>query len=110
VTFRSSARSAVRRVRKRRLATLTGRIFHAIVPPRPKEAGGAMKTALIPQIDYVSRDEEEFKIQEWRVDQLWRLGIPRLLAAEFAGGLDWHDVAALVQRGCPPLLALEIAR
>jgi hypothetical protein len=69
-----------------------------------------MRTAPIPHIDDVSRDEEELKIQEWRVDQLWRLGVPRLLAAEFTNGVDWHDVAALVQRGCPPLLALEIAR
>jgi hypothetical protein len=69
-----------------------------------------MRTAPIPHIDYVSRDEEELKIHEWRVDQLRRLGVPRLLAAEFTNGVDWHDVAALVQRGCPPLLALEIAR
>jgi hypothetical protein len=69
-----------------------------------------MHTALTPEVDYDPYDEEELKIQEWRADQLRRLGVPRLLAAEFAGGVDWHDVAALVRRGCPPLLALEIAR
>ena len=28
----------------------------------------------------------------------------------FAALVDWHEVAALVARGCPPDLALEIAR
>jgi hypothetical protein len=100
----------MRRVRKRRLAALTARVFRAIVRPNPNKAGGEMRTALIPEVDYDPYDEEELKIQQWCVDQLWRLGVPRSLAAEFAGGVDWHDVAALVRRGCPPLLALEIAR
>ncbi len=69
-----------------------------------------MRTALALEVDYDPYEQEELKIQQWHVDQLRRLGVPRLLAAEFAGGVDWHDVAALVRRGCPPLLALEIAR
>jgi hypothetical protein len=110
VTFRRSAQGPVRRVRKRRLAALTVRVFRAIVRPHPNKDGGGMHTALIPEADYDPHDEEELRVQHWRVDQLWRLGVPRLLAAEFAGGVDWHDVAALVRCGCPPLLALEIAR
>lgn len=69
-----------------------------------------MRTALTPEVEYDLSYAEELKIQEWRVHQLWRLGVPRLLAAEFAGGVDWHDVHALVRRGCPSLLALEITR
>ena len=43
-------------------------------------------------------------------EQLGRLGVSHVLAAMFAGFVDWHQVAALVARGCPPELALEIAR
>ena len=32
------------------------------------------------------------------------------LAETFAGLIDWHEIAALVARGCPPNLALEIVR
>jgi hypothetical protein len=42
--------------------------------------------------------------------QLTRLGIPGLLAEDAAGHVDWHEIARLVQRGCPPLLALRIVR
>jgi hypothetical protein len=53
---------------------------------------------------------EELQVHEWRTAQLYRLGLPRVLAETFAGRVDWHEVAALVGRGCPPLLAVEIAR
>ena len=48
------------------------------------------------------------KVHEWRVTQLTRLGIPWLLAQTVADHVDWHQVAKLVQRGCPPQLALHI--
>ena len=47
---------------------------------------------------------------DWRVTQLMLLGIPGLLAEGAATHVDWHDIARLVQRGCPPLLALRIVR
>jgi hypothetical protein len=54
--------------------------------------------------------DEELLIQAWRAEQLGRLGLSRILAQTFAGLVDWHEVAALVARGCSPELALEIAR
>jgi hypothetical protein len=54
--------------------------------------------------------DEELSIQAWRVEQLRRLGLSRIIAAAFAAFVDWHEVAALVARGCSPQLALEIAR
>jgi hypothetical protein len=42
--------------------------------------------------------------------QLKRLGIPRPLADAVADHVDWHEIAALVQRGCAPRLALQIVR
>ena len=37
-----------------------------------------------------------------------RLGIPRPLAEAVAANVDWHQIAKLVGRGCPPRLALRI--
>jgi hypothetical protein len=54
-------------------------------------------------------DEEELLVHNWRVDRLTRLGVPWSLAEVYADRLDWHQVARLVQRGCPPRLALRIA-
>jgi hypothetical protein len=54
--------------------------------------------------------DEELLIHAWRAEQLHRLGFSRLLAETFAGLVDWHAVAALVARGCPPNVALEIVR
>jgi hypothetical protein len=53
-------------------------------------------------------DGEELLVHDWRVDRLSRLGVPRSLAEAYADRLDWHQVAWLVQRGCPPRLALRI--
>ena len=54
--------------------------------------------------------DEDLAIQTWRAEQLRRLGLSYILAETFAGLVDWHEVAALVARGCAPELALEIAR
>jgi hypothetical protein len=51
---------------------------------------------------------EELLVHDWRVDRLTRLGVPGSLAEVYADRLDWHQVARLVQRGCPPRLALRI--
>jgi hypothetical protein len=51
---------------------------------------------------------EQSLVHNWRVSQLARLGIPQLLAEIYADRLDWHQIARLVRRGCPPLLALRI--
>jgi len=52
--------------------------------------------------------DEEILVHEWRAEQLQRLGLSRLLAQGFAGRVDWHELAALVERGCSPELALDI--
>jgi hypothetical protein len=48
-------------------------------------------------------------VHNWRVSQLTRLGIPLLLAEVHADHVDWHQIARLVQRGCPARLAIRIA-
>jgi hypothetical protein len=54
--------------------------------------------------------DEERRVHEWRAEQLLGLGFSRVLARAFADIVDWHDIAALVERGCAPALALEIVR
>jgi hypothetical protein len=59
-------------------------------------------------IVYEAADHGEPSVHDWRVSRLDRLGIPASLAEVYAERVDWHEVARLVQRGCPPLLALRI--
>ena len=55
-------------------------------------------------------NHDDLLVHTWRVAQLTRLGLPRSLAEAYADHLDWHQIARLVQRGCPPRLALRIVR
>src|SRR6185437_5249294 len=48
------------------------------------------------------------ELHNWRAAQLIRLGFPRPLAEAVADHVDWHEIAALVHRGCGPRLALNI--
>lgn len=69
-----------------------------------------METTLteIEEFDHDAR--EAFLVHAWRTEQLRRLGLSRFLAEAFADLVDWHALAALVERGCSPELALEIVR
>ena len=60
--------------------------------------------------DHEGIGRDDLVVHDWRVSQLTRLGIPRPLAEVYATHLDWHQIAQLVQRGCPVRLALRIAR
>ncbi len=53
---------------------------------------------------------EDARIYAWRVEQLSGLGLSSFVASAVATFVDWHEVARLVERGCPPELALEIVR
>jgi hypothetical protein len=53
---------------------------------------------------------EEYVVNAWRAEQLRRLGVSPTLAEVFAGLVDWHQIANLVERGCSAQLALEIVR
>jgi hypothetical protein len=55
-------------------------------------------------------DYERLLVHEWRASQLERVGIPKCLADVVADWIDWHEIAALVERGCSPRLALDIVR
>ena len=53
---------------------------------------------------------DDLLVHNWRVSRLRHQGVPGPLAEIYADQLDWHQVAQLVQRGCPPGLALRIVR
>jgi predicted component of type VI protein secretion system len=53
-------------------------------------------------------NREDLLVHDWRVSRLVSLGIPEPLAEMYADHLDWHQIARLVRRDCPPLLALRI--
>jgi hypothetical protein len=55
-------------------------------------------------------DHDQPFVHNWRVSQLTRFGIPGPLAEIYADRIDWHQIARLVRRGCPPRLALRIVR
>jgi sirohydrochlorin ferrochelatase len=55
-------------------------------------------------------DYGDLLVHEWRVTRLTQLGIPWSLAQAVADQVDWHQVAKLVRRGCPPRIALQIVR
>jgi hypothetical protein len=54
--------------------------------------------------------QEIRRVRAWRVEQLRRLGLASAVAEAFADLVEWHALAALVDRGCSPELALEIVR
>ena len=58
----------------------------------------------------IEKESEDVRIYAWRVEQLAKLGLSTVIANAVATFVDWHDVARLVEKGCPPELALEIAR
>jgi hypothetical protein len=61
-----------------------------------------------PAITSQAAGRGELLVHNWRVERLTGLGVPRTLAEACADRLDWHQVARLVQGGCPPQLALRI--
>jgi hypothetical protein len=69
-----------------------------------------MEPILTPADNLDDDGDEELLVHAWRTEQLLRLGLPRFVAEVFAGLVDWHAVADLVERGCSPEVALEIVR
>jgi hypothetical protein len=61
-----------------------------------------------PSTGHEATSRDDMLVHNWRVSQLARLGIPGPLAEVYADRIDWHHVAGLVRRGCPPHLALHI--
>jgi hypothetical protein len=68
----------------------------------------AMMVTQVEELD--PRAREIRRVRAWRVEQLRGLGLAPVLAIAFADVVDWHAMAALVDCGCSPELALQIVR
>jgi hypothetical protein len=53
-------------------------------------------------------DRRADDVHAWRVNRLTGLGLSRPAAEAIADRVDWHEVARLVQLGCPASLAVAI--
>lgn len=53
-------------------------------------------------------DPESAAVHAWRVSRLTGLGLAVPVAEVVADQVDWHEVARLVQLGCPASLAVTI--
>jgi hypothetical protein len=62
------------------------------------------------QVETSPELREAAGIRRWRQEQLVRSGFEPRLAGELAGDLRWdlHALIELVERGCPPRLAVRI--
>jgi len=58
----------------------------------------------------VHRQGENAEVIAWRRDQLAQSGFPQALAVQLSadGRYDLHALIELVERGCPPHLAVRI--
>jgi hypothetical protein len=90
------------------LPSMTPSLSGVIVLESNEPGGDAMEPTLMTTIDLDETDEDVL-VRAWRVEQLHALGLSQVLAETFADLVDWHEVARLVEHGCAPELALEIA-
>jgi hypothetical protein len=61
-----------------------------------------------PPADRPAPEPEVSAIHNWRVMRLSALGLSWSIADAVADIVDWHDVAKLVDQGCPASLAVTI--
>ena len=59
-------------------------------------------------VPHEQADRESDAVHAWRVGRLISLGVAWAAAEAAADRVDWHEVAKLVQRGCPAALAVTI--
>jgi hypothetical protein len=59
---------------------------------------------------HVLEDTEQMQIELWRTEELERAGYSQRAAGRLAArqDIDLHQAVRLLQRGCPPELALKI--
>ena len=65
---------------------------------------------MLHRTDADSFPKEELRLLAWRREQLQALGVSLAGTHAYAETVDWHDVSALVQRGCHADIALKIVR
>jgi hypothetical protein len=91
------------------LAAMPERGARAIVHP-PSLAGNEGPNDEETRDDRRDVADVQFLVNAWRVKQLQRVGLLRILAEAVADLVDWHVLAKLIAHGCTPELAFEIVR
>ena len=81
----------------------------AVIFPDVNLEEEATMQALLDEFD-IELSPDEILVNAWRAEQLERLGITRIVAEAMASLVDWRELMRLVDRGCPPALAMEIVR
>jgi hypothetical protein len=71
-----------------------------------REDRGTGKAVIAAAHEAISR--EAGAVHAWRVSRLMHLGLAQPMAEAVADRVDWHEVAKLVERGCPAPLAVSI--
>jgi hypothetical protein len=57
----------------------------------------------------VERENEQAKVEGWRLHVLIEAGYPLMLAEKLAvSGADLHECVDMIRRGCDPVVAAEI--
>ncbi len=80
--------------------------MEGIVEPITNQPGTEMAEATETP---VWREDEQSKVESWRLHVLIEAGFPLHLAERpAASGADLHDCVELVRRGCTPATAAEI--
>jgi hypothetical protein len=66
----------------------------------------------MPTAETTARPTEQELVERWRAQELERAGFDPAAAAELArrADVDLHAAVELLQRGCPPAVALSILR
>jgi hypothetical protein len=66
----------------------------------------------MPTAETPVRPSEQELVERWRAQELERAGFDAAAAAELAGrsDVDLHSAVELLQKGCPPDVALSILR
>lgn len=66
----------------------------------------------MPTAETPVRPSEQEQVERWRAQELERAGFAPAAAAELAGrfDVDLHRAVDLLQKGCPPDVALSILR
>jgi hypothetical protein len=66
----------------------------------------------MPTAETTTQPTEQELVERWRAQELQRAGFDPEAAAELArrGDVDLHAAVELLQKGCPPAVALSILR
>jgi hypothetical protein len=69
-----------------------------------------MSSSSIEALEVLVRETEQERVERWRLEALVKVGYDSTSAAQLAvrNDVDLHRAIGLVERGCPPEIAVRI--